>query len=258
MANADSTANEYKYVSDKMSKWATKNVHSIPSLFGALIKCLLISAPYVFTRFASGAITLSEIPAAIDDQNAKDLVAEIEAKLAEEGLSVEDLHKTMIKSYDAETLKFEIGEKARYAGRVVTLVKPMEGDRWQIKYTDGHKETVAKDAIKPYKSELEARKELYGEGLEEGGNLRESARARLSVELRQFVARFVQDMGTAREGKTDYDEMMDAYADLAIRTANWVGLPVEVLKNINYILSDDCLCCDMWDLVNHIVKLTNK
>ncbi len=101
--------------------------------------------------------------------------------------------------------------------------------------------------------------ELYGESLKASKKtLRESARARLSVELRQFVARFVQDMGSVREGKTDYDEMMDAYADLAIRTANWVGLPVEVLKNLNFILSDDCLCCDMWDLVNHIVKLTNK
>lgn len=88
--------------------------------------------------------------------------------------------------------------------------------------------------------------------------LRESARARLSTELRQFVARFVQDMETAREGIKDYDEMMDALAELAIREANWVGLPVEVLRNLNFILSDDCLNCDMWDLVNSIVKLTNK
>ncbi len=258
LATADDVANEYDFVTNKMPKWATKNIHSIPSLFAALIKCLLISAPYMVGKLISGAITLSEIPAAIDDQKAKDLIAEIEAKLAEEELGVEDLHKTMIKSYNAENVKFEIGEKVRYENRVVTLVKPMEGDRWQIKYTDGHKETVAKDAIKPYKTELSARKELYGEGLEEGGNLRESARARLSVELRQFVARFVQDMGSAREGKTDYDEMMDAYAELAIREANWVGLPVDVLKNLNFILSDDCLCCDMWDLVNHIIKLTNK
>ena len=45
-----------------------------------------------------------------------------------------------------------------------------------------------------------------------GSNLRESARVRLSVELRQFVGRFVQDMETAREGIKDYDEMMDALA----------------------------------------------
>lgn len=112
-------------------------------------------------------------------------------------------------------------------------------------------------------------KELYDEGkvelfknvLREGAmkrnTLRESARARLSVELRQFVARFVQDMETAREGIKDYDEMMDALAELAIREANWVGLPVEVLRNLNFILSDDCLNCDMWDLINHIIKLTN-
>ena len=52
--------------------------------------------------------------------------------------------------------------------------------------------------------------------------------------------------------------MMNALAELAIREANWVGLPVEVLRNLNFILSDDCLNCDMWDLVNSIIKLTNK
>ena len=88
--------------------------------------------------------------------------------------------------------------------------------------------------------------------------LREAARVRLSVELRQFVGRFVQDMETAREGIKDYDEMMDALAELAIREANWVGLPIEVLRNLNFILSDDCLNCDMWDLINSIIKLTNK
>lgn len=80
----------------------------------------------------------------------------------------------------------------------------------------------------------------------------------LSAELRQFVTCFVRDMSTVSEGIKDYDEMMDAYAELAIREANWVGLPVEVLKNLNFILSDDCLNCNMWDLVNSIVKLTNK
>lgn len=258
LSSADRLADYSKNASDGMSRWVTKNVHSIPSLFGALIKTLLISTPWIVTKLVSGAITLSEIPAAIDDQKAKDLISEIEEKLAEEGLGVKDLHKKMVSSYNAENVKFEVGEKARYNDRVVTLVKPMEGDSWQVKYTDGHKETVPNSEIKPYKTELAARKELYGEDLGEGGNLRESARARLSVELRQFVARFVQDMGTAREGKTDYDEMMDAYAELAIREANWVGLPIEVLRNLNFILSDDCLCCDMWDLINHIIKLTNK
>ena len=65
-------------------------------------------------------------------------------------------------------------------------------------------------------------------------------------------------METSREGIKDYDEIMDALAELAIRKANWVGLPVEVLRNLNFILSDDCLNCDMWDLVNSIIKLTNK
>ena len=65
-------------------------------------------------------------------------------------------------------------------------------------------------------------------------------------------------MSTVSEGIKDYDEMMDAYAELAIREANWVGLPVEVLKNLNFILSDDCLNCNMRGLVNSIVKLTNK
>ena len=65
-------------------------------------------------------------------------------------------------------------------------------------------------------------------------------------------------MNIASEGIKDYDEMMDAYAELAIREANWVGLPVEVLKNLNFILSDDCLNCNMWDLVNSIIKLINK
>lgn len=65
-------------------------------------------------------------------------------------------------------------------------------------------------------------------------------------------------MSTVSEGIKDYDEMMDAYAELAIREANWVGLPVEVLKNLNFILSDDCLNCNMWSLVNSPVKLTNK
>lgn len=115
---------------------------------------------------------------------------------------------------------------------------------------------------KMYKEQYDENEKLFKKVLREGtmkrNTLRESARARLSVELRQFVARFVQDMETAREGIKDYDEMMDALAELAIREANWVGLPIEVLRNLNFILSDDCLNCDMWDLINSIIKLTNK
>ena len=138
LTSADSLADDINYASNKMSKWATKNVHSsLPSLFGALIKCLLISAPYIVTKLISGAITLSEIPAAIDDQKAKDLITEIVEKLSKESLDVEDLHKKMISNYNKENVKFEIGEKIRYDGRVATLVKPMANDRWQIKYNDG-------------------------------------------------------------------------------------------------------------------------
>ena len=107
--------------------------------------------------------------------------------------------------------------------------------------------------------------ELYDENkhkaknaLNESNKLNESARARLSVELRQFVARFVQDMATARDGIKDYNKMMEAYAELAIKIAEWVGLPVEVLKHLNFILSDDCLNCDMWDLVNAIIGIENR
>lgn len=256
LTSADNLADYSKNMSDGMAKWVTKNVRSIPSLFGALIKCLLISAPWIVTKLISGAITISEIPAAIDDQKAKDLIQEIEDKLAEEGLGVEDLHKTMIKSYNAENVKLEVGEKARYNNRVVTLVKPMEGDRWQIKYSDGHKETVPTSEIKPYKTELDARKELYGEDIEEGGNLRESARVRLSVELRQFVGRFVYNMSACES--EDEDILYDEYAELALKTANWCGLPEQVLPYLNSILSDDCLCCDMWKLENHIMKYLNS
>ena len=107
--------------------------------------------------------------------------------------------------------------------------------------------------------------ELYDESkhkakntLNESNKLKESARARLSVELRQFVARFVQNMPNYVSSKQDYDEYMNELAELAIREANWVGFPIEPLKQLNFILSDDCLCCDMWDLVNAIIGLENR
>ena len=107
--------------------------------------------------------------------------------------------------------------------------------------------------------------ELYDESkhkakntLNESNKLKESARARLSVELRQFVARFVQNMPNYVSSKQDYDEYMNELAELAIREANWVGFPIEALKQLNFILSDDCLCCDMWDLVNAIIGLENR
>lgn len=107
--------------------------------------------------------------------------------------------------------------------------------------------------------------ELYDESkhkakntLNESNKLRESARARLSVELRQFVARFVQNMPNYVSSKQDYDEYMNELAELAIREANWVGFPIEALKQLNFILSDDCLCCDMWDLVNAIIGIENR
>ena len=88
--------------------------------------------------------------------------------------------------------------------------------------------------------------------------LRESVRAKLTPELRQFVTRFVVNMTSAIEDLNDYDDIMDAYAELAIREAKWVGLPIGVLKNLDYILADDCFNCNMVDLVNSITKLTNK
>lgn len=250
------TSAEYK---NAMKGWVN-GANNISELFAALIKCLLVSAPYLAAKFITGAIKLSEIPAALDDKRAKRLVSEIQKKLDEEGLNVRDLHKKMVNTYNAENVEFEVGKKARYNNKVVTLVKPMdiECSRWQIKYSDGHKETVSRDLIKPYKTELSARKELYGEDIENGGNLRESARARLSVELRQFVARFVQNMPNYVSSKQDYDDYMNELAELAIREANWVGFPVEALKQLNFILSDDCLCCDMWDLVNAIIGIENR
>lgn len=94
--------------------------------------------------------------------------------------------------------------------------------------------------------------------LNEDNKLKESARARLSVELRQFVARFVQNMPNYVSSKQDYDDYMNELAELAIREARWVGFPVEALKQLNFILSDDCLCCDMWDLVNAIIGIENR
>ena len=152
-----------------MKNWVDR-ANNIPELFAALIKCLLASAPWLVGKLITGTIKISEIPAAIDDKRAKALIREIEERLEEEGLGVKDLHKTMVNSYNAENIKFEIGEKVRYNDRVVTLVKPMdiECSRWQIKYSDGHKETVSRDLIKPYKTELSARKELYGESIQNG------------------------------------------------------------------------------------------
>lgn len=101
--------------------------------------------------------------------------------------------------------------------------------------------------------------ESYNESKSESKNkLKESARARLSVELRQFVARFVQNMPNYVSSKQDYNDYMNELAELAIREAKWVGFPVEALKQLNFILSDDCLCCDMWDLVNAIIGIENR
>ena len=86
--------------------------------------------------------------------------------------------------------------------------------------------------------------------------LREAARVRLSVELRQFVGRFVYNMNTCES--EDEDTLYDEYAELAIKTANWCGLPEQILPYLNTILSDDCLCCDMWKLENHITKYLNN
>jgi hypothetical protein len=109
----------------------------------------------------------------------------------------------------------------------------------------------------------ESKKELFDNILNENAKsskntLREAARTRLSVELRQFVARFVYNMTACESEGKDEDDLYDEYAELALKTANWCGLPEEVLPYLNYILSDDCLCCDMWKLINHITKYLNS
>ena len=159
-------------------------------------------------------------------------------------------------SSDADIAEIKHWELTPYETMTLERVDNIGDDTYELIFKiDGfnkmYKELYDESKIKLFKKVLR-------EGTIKRNTLRESARARLSVELRQFVGRFVQDMETAREGIKDYDEMMDALAELAIREANWVGLPIEVLRNLNFILSDDCLNCDMWDLINHIIKLTNK
>jgi hypothetical protein len=152
-------SDEYR---NAMKDWLD-GADSIPQLFTALIKCLLVSAPYLACKFITGAIKLSEIPAALDDKRARMLVGEIQRKLDEEGLNVRDLHKKMVNTYNAENVELEAGKKARCNNKVVTLIKPMSGDRWQVQFSDGHKETVLESEITPYKTELAAIKERYGE-----------------------------------------------------------------------------------------------
>ena len=152
-------SDEYR---NAMKDWLD-GADSIPQLFAALMKCLLVSAPYLACKFITGAIKLSEIPAALDDKRARMLVGEIQRKLDEEGLNVRDLHKKMVNTYNTEYKELEAGKKARYNNKVVTLIKPMSGDRWQVQFSDRHKETVLESEITPYKTELAARKERYGE-----------------------------------------------------------------------------------------------
>ena len=159
-------------------------------------------------------------------------------------------------SSDADIAEIKHWELTPYETMTLERVDNIGDDTYELIFKIEGLNKVYKELYDEGKVELF--KNVLREGTMKRNTLRESARARLSVELRQFVARFVQDMETAREGIKDYDEMMDALAELAIREANWVGLPVAVLRNLNFILSDDCLNCDMWDLVNSIIKLTNK
>ena len=158
-------------------------------------------------------------------------------------------------SSDADIAEIKQWELTPYETMTLERVDSISDDTYELIFKI---ECLNKMYNEQYDENEKLFKKVLREGTMKRNTLRESARARLSVELRQFVARFVQDMETAREGIKDYDEMMDALAELAIREANWVGLPIEVLRNLNFILSDDCLNCDMWDLVNSIVKLTNK
>lgn len=168
----------------------------------------------------------------------------------------EDRLVVKVLSSDADIAEIKHWELTPYETMTLERVDRIGDDTYELIFKIGGFNRMYKELYD--ESKLKLFKKVLIEDTMKRNTLRESARARLSVELRQFVARFVQDMETAREGIKDYDEMMDALAELAIREANWVGLPIEVLRNLNFILSDDCLNCDMWDLVNSIIKLTNK
>ena len=159
-------------------------------------------------------------------------------------------------SSDADIAEIKHWEFSPYETMSFERVEALgEDDTYELIYKIGGLNRMHKELYDENKNKLFDN--ILNENAQSSKNtLREAARARLSVELRQFVGRFVYNMSTC-ESK-DEDILYDEYAELAIKTANWCGLPKQILPYLNTILSDDCLYCDMWKLENHITKYLNK
>lgn len=176
---------------------------------------------------------------ALDEDDTYELIYKIDGLNRTYGELYGESKNTLFDSILNESAAYDAGKKAGKEGRKFNPYGL--GDQDADDYAD-----------------FEAGRQAGEAERSEGSNLRESARTRLSVELRQFVARFVYNMTACESEGKDEDDLYDEYAELAIKTANWCGLPEEVLPYLNYILSDDCLCCDMWKLINHIMKYLNS
>lgn len=176
---------------------------------------------------------------ALDEDDTYELIYKIDGLNRTYGELYGESKNTLFDSILNESAAYDAGKKAGKEGRKFNPYGL--GDQDADDYAD-----------------FEAGRQAGEAERSEGSNLRESARTRLSVELRQFVARFVYNMTACESEGKDEDVLYDEYAELAIKTANWCGLPEEVLPYLNYILSDDCLCCDMWKLINHIMKYLNS
>lgn len=176
---------------------------------------------------------------ALDEDDTYELIYKIDGLNRTYGELYGESKNTLFDSILNESAAYDAGKKAGKEGRKFNPYGL--GDQDADDYAD-----------------FEAGRQAGEAERSEGSNLRESARTRLSVELRQFVARFVYNMTACESEGKDEDDLYDEYAELAIKTANWCGLPEKVLPYLNYILSDDCLCCDMWKLINHIMKYLNS
>lgn len=159
-------------------------------------------------------------------------------------------------SSDADIAEIKHWELTPYETMTLERVDNIGDDIYELIFKIGGFNRMYKELYDEGKVELF--KNVLREGTMKRNTLRESARVRLSVELRQFVGRFVYNMTACEAEGKDEDDLYDEYAELALKTANWCGLPEQVLPYLNYILSDDCLCCDMWKLINHITKYLNS
>lgn len=129
-----------------------------------------------------------------------------------------------------ETMEFERADR-------------ISDDEWELIYhIDGLNRNNVNEVL------YECKKNTLNEG---------TARTRLSKELREFVSRFVRDMsGCIKEGQSP-DGYYIKLADLALDTAKAVGFPYDALKWLPWILSDDCLSCDLGRLTNTIEMIQN-